>query len=381
VTSLRTSFRLKQTGEFLEKLKGTATAVTFVGGKVTPLALAGLAVHALGVVIGLLHKDLPSVAARWHRVQLDDELHRIARNALLPFIVQQADEWSHFEIDGQAVLVNMCVEHYNGAFFAERDPVAALTFIRDQIWRAYGRRMTLLPSGRWGDSVALRPTSPADSQDSSRARQIWARMGPFLERGRPRSALLNGAPGGGKSTIVRRLLENADALGQPLRVLRVGVADFDYLRPSVVEAVVRLLLPDGIVIDDFDRLGNADKLLDFLEVARSTTRLILATSNDSAQLSAAVRRPKRFDVVAQVEGVGDELAARLLGERWAELDDAQRAKLATWPAVYVEELAGLLEVLPDLVVADEIAELQTRVDPPPAKLIAIEAAPAAGAIT
>lgn len=381
MTSLRTSFRLKQTGDFLEKLKGTATAVTFVGGKVTPLALAGLAVHALGVVIGLLHKDLPSVAARWHRVQLDDELHKIARNALLPFVVQQADEWAHFEIDGQAVLVNMCAEHSNGAFFAERDPDAALTFIRDQIWRAYGRRMTLLPSGRWGDSVALRATSPADAQDSLRAQQIWARVGPFLERGRPRSALLDGAPGGGKSTIVRRLLENADALGQPLRVLRIGVADFDYLRPSVIEAVVRFLLPDGIVIDDFDRLGNADKLLDFFEAARATTRLILATSNDSAHLSTAVRRPKRFDVVAQVEGVGDELAARLLGDRWADLDDAQRAKLATWPAVYVEELAGLLEVLPDLVVADEIAELQARVDPPPAKLIAIEAAPAAGVVT
>lgn len=144
---------------------------------------------------------------------------------------------------------------------------------------------------------------------------------------------------GGKSTIVRRLLENADMLGPPLRVLRISVADFDYLRPSVIEAVVRLLLPDGIVIDDFDRLVNADKLLDFLE------------------------------------------AARLLGERWTDLDDEQRARLATWPAVFVEELAGLLEVLSGLVVGDEIAELQKRVDPPPAKLIAIEAAPAAGATT
>lgn len=128
-------------------------------------------------------------------------------------------------------------------------------------------------------------------------------------------------------------------LGPPLRVLRISVADFDYLRPSVIEAVVRLLLPDGIVIDDFDRLVNADKLLDFLE------------------------------------------AARLLGERWTDLDDEQRARLATWPAVFVEELAGLLEVLSGLVVGDEIAELQKRVDPPPAKLIAIEAAPAAGATT
>jgi SpoVK/Ycf46/Vps4 family AAA+-type ATPase len=193
--------------------------------------------------------------------------------------------------------------------------------------------------------------------------------------------LLNGAPGGGKSTIVRRLLENADTLGPPLRVLRIGVADFDYLRPSVIEAVVRLLLPDGIVIDDFDRLLNADKLLDFLEAARTTTRFILATSNDSGQLSAAVRRPKRFDVIEQVEGVGDELAARLLGERWADLDDEQRARLATWPAVFVEELAGLLEVLSGLVVGDEIAELQKRVDPPPAKPTTIEAAPAAGATT
>lgn len=76
MTSLRTSFRLKQSGEFLEKLKGIATAVTFVGGKITPLALAGLTVHALGVVIGLLHKDLPSVAARWHRVQCDGDRAR-----------------------------------------------------------------------------------------------------------------------------------------------------------------------------------------------------------------------------------------------------------------------------------------------------------------
>lgn len=374
MTSLRTSFRLKQTGEFLEKLKGTATAITFVGGRVTPLALAGLAVHALGVVVGLVHKDLPSVAARWHRMQLDGELHKVARAALLPFVVQQADEWAHFEIGDQAVLVCMGPDHSNGAFFVERDPGRALDFIRRQVWSTFGSRVTLLPSGRWGESISLRSTAPAASQDSRRARQIWARVGPFLERGRPRSVLLNGAPGGGKSTIVRRLLDLADSMS-PMRVLQIGVSDFDYLRPSVVEAAVRLLQPDGIVINDFDRFSGADKLLDFFETARATTRLILATSNDSGQLSRAIRRPRRFDVIAQVDGVGEELAAHLFGARWSTLTAAQQTQIAAWPAVFVEELADLLEVLDDLVLEDEIAALQARVDEPDKKLNVI--APAA----
>lgn len=363
MTSLRTSFQLQRAEQVLSKIQSFATAAALVT-RITPLSVFGLLVHVAGFAVAMTKRDLSDIAAMWHGVTLDPEVQKIAQQTLVPFQVQRTDHWMHCDIGEQHVLAY--VGNGLGSLHAEKDPASLIKFIREGLWSHYGNHVSLAPGDRWSDSIGLRATEPAPAPDSRRAREVWARVEPYIVQGKPRSVLLDGPPGSGKSTMTRRLLDLTEGvLGRPIRVVRIPVADFAYLRPSSADAALRLLQPDAVVIDDFDRMLGSDSLLDFLEHARRRSRIMIGTCNDSSKLSLAVRRPERFDRREMVEGVGDELAAKIFGARWAELPADLQAQIARWPAAFVSALVETLEVEPGVDLTTEVASLQERISEPP----------------
>ncbi len=360
--NLRSSFRLQRASNILGKVRDVATALSFAGGRLTPLSALGIAAHLAAFFVGLASQDLGELVAKWPKLTQANELHQVMREALLPTVRRSVDDWLQCEVDGQGVLVHMGADWAGGAFYVERDPEAVLAWLRDRIWEQHGARASLVPVGRWGDSVAVRPTAPAPALDSTVAREAWARIRPMVVAGETRSLLLDGKPRTGKSTLARQLLVLAEQdLGRPLRVLRISVSDFAYLAPSVVESAVALLRPDALVLDDIDRFAGVDQLLDMFEAVRTTTRLIITTCNNAAKLPQALRLPGRIDEVMVITGAGAELAAQVMGPLWAGLRDHQRSVVMGWPVKIVDELRIRLQNLGTTADA-EVQDLQRRLD-------------------
>lgn len=325
-------FALQRACLILGRIRETATLLA-MSGRVTPMSVLGLATHGLGLAVGLAAKDIAEVAGGWPAVAVPSEIAAAVERAMAPTARRSVGGWTHCEAPGQELLL-----HADGAVRAEKDAGAAAEVLREALWAATGPRARLRPGKGW-DHVDLTASAEGAAHPSDRADAIWARIRPHLEADEPRAVLLDGPPRTGKSTIVRRLLELEEArLGRPARVMRVIVSDFDWLRPSVVQAVAQFLRPDALVVDDLDRFSWPDRLLDLFEAVRATTRLILTTSNDGAKLPPALRLPGRIDEVERIGGLGSSAASAIAPTAWGRLAEAERALVAAWPLGLAREL-------------------------------------------
>lgn len=335
--NLRQRFALKRASDTLARVKDLATALAFISRKPGPLALLGLAAHLANVVVGAMECDIAAGVASWHRLQVSDEMHMPVTEVLQRACIRQENSWHHSIVEGRSVLFHM--ERSRGEFYAERDPQVVMAWIRAQLWQQTGARTELVAQGPWGDIMGMRAWTPPPALDSARAREVWALIEPMMRAGEVRSLLLDGMPRTGKSTIVRRLIELAeDLLGRRLRVLRIGVADFQYLRASAIAGAVRLLEPDVLVVDDLDRFGANDTLLDLFEQLRQHVSLVLTTSNDPTKIPVALKLPGRIDEVYSIPGAGPEMAECLLGPFWGQLSAAEQAMIELWPVGLIHEL-------------------------------------------
>jgi hypothetical protein len=360
--NLRTVFRARRAGEVLGKVRDVATALVLGGGRLTPLSVLGIVVHAAGLVVSLLSPNMRTVSQGWTRLTLTQELHRLVRSAIAPHTVHSDGEWLHAEIGDQGVLTDMQADSVSGSFYVERDAAALLAHVRESTWRASGNRARLAPFGRWCDSVDVLLSPEPPDVDSTAAREAWAKVAPFLAVGEPRGVLLDGVPRTGKSTIARRLAALREVqLGRPARVLRVAVSDFFLMSPSVVEEAAALLQPDVLLIDDVDRFPATDQLLGLFERVRAHCPLVVASSNDGAKLPIALRLPGRIDLVVEVKSAGPELARHVAGPLlWSALGEAQRGTVAGWPVRLVTELRMRRELYDGCDLATEIEELEVR---------------------
>lgn len=326
-------FALQRAALLLSKVRDTATLLAMAGGKITPASALGLATHAVGLALGLATRDIEAVAGSWAAVPVPRELSKATVAALASRTRNTLSGWTHCDVEGQALLL-----HAEDGVRAERCAADAEAQVREALWEMTGPRARLRPSDRW-DRVDLVASAEGPAHPSTRADAAWSRLAPHLAAGEPRALLLDGAPRTGKSTIVRRLLDLEEArVGAPIRVLRVAVSDFEWLRPSTVLEVARFLRPAAVVVDDLDRFMWADRLLDLFEGVRQTARLVLATTNDAGRLPLALRLPGRFDELERVEGVGPEAAAAIAPQAWARLGAADRATVERWPLGLAREL-------------------------------------------
>lgn len=228
--------------------------------------------------------------------------------------------------------------------------------LRDHIWSMCNGQLELSTVSKdWNASVRLRVISPAPAIPSDKAREVWQRVAPFITAGRPRSVLIDGRPGTGKSTIVRWLAAQVDGYK-----LRVPSADLGYLRPAVLCDLVRFLGPSVIMVDDFDRTYGATDLLDFFEQARDTFKLLLVTTNSLEHLDPAVIRPRRFDELLTVDSLGDSFVQGFLGPLWDAMSPEDREAVLKWPAAYLDELRDRMELIPDAQLATEVMTLGQR---------------------
>lgn len=147
-----------------------------------------------------------------------------------------------------------------------------------------------------------------DSEAGGGALQMAAladRCKRFTAGGFRRGVLLYGPPGTGKSTLARRLAVSASN-GRVLRMDPVAVTRASY---SGLNAIVTLLDPAVVVLDDMDRAEGATGLLSYLETAKIP--IVVGTVNAVGRVDPALLRPGRFDEVHEVKEPGPEWRSRI----------------------------------------------------------------------
>ena len=346
-----------------------------VGPRPTRVQLVGLGLRAVGFAVKL-RGERRRLNARdpWNYfenagqtrtwIAIPDEFHPLVLEQVTDVDIER-DYWDGEEdsfrvligsIGGERVgwIADSDGEPTSGPFLRadrERETYRALGA---RIWRRIGTRQVAF--GRGGlcpDPLACDPESAGDQ-----IRELGERLVRFRARGMQRSCLLVGPPGTGKSTGIRYL---AARLG--LSSLRVDLAALsrqegvrvDDQAPRWLEALLKLLEPELLILDDLDRVECGGELLHFLELAAATCQVVLASANGTEAMLGAALRPGRFDEVVRVDRLDQRLLRSLVGD-----DDELAARVGDLPVAYVAELVKRRDVLGRERALAELDELCAR---------------------
>lgn len=177
----------------------------------------------------------------------------------------------------------------------------------------------------------------------------------YLRANIKRSYLLTGAPGTGKSVAIRWL---TGVLGMNSVRVNVGVLSSEKNDViSALDSMLRIFSPDVLILDDIDRIDVNAEMLTFLEMARRSCRLVIASANQPSKLSGAALRPGRLDELIEFKFLDPRVVVELLGE-FADLVD----EVEDLPAAYITEFCNRCKVLGRDVALAGLGELRERAE-------------------
>jgi len=260
----------------------------------------------------------------------------------------------HAQVGGQAVAwVADGKRVLDGPYVLRERATATFRALGERLWRRLGTNHCAYGSG----GLVADRLSGDDIAPTAQLVDLEARMAAFLAGGVPRSYLLLGPPGTGKSAGIRWL---AARLG--LSTVRVDIAalgQHHYGASTQVvtslQTLLELLRPELMILDDLDRVGMGADLLHFLEVAGRTCRVVMASANCADQMIGAALRPGRFDEVVRFDRLDPVVLRHLLGE-----DGDLEARMAALPAAYVAEFVKRRRILGRVAAEAALAELEQR---------------------
>ena len=194
----------------------------------------------------------------------------------------------------------------------------------------------------------------------------------FLNRGISRSILLVGPSGSGKTTFAYWLSKQLPSQG----LISISCGDLDELlnqgQNSKILQLIDLLDAPVVLLDDVDRISDVNKhekdLLHLLSQRTSRPSVLVGTANDLGSISAALRRPGRFDeIIVQpcptieqtveiiklhVEEAGTRLSTNNINRlaEWAYgLTPAYLKEIAQQATIYeIEELENVIKKMKGL---------------------------------
>lgn len=214
-----------------------------------------------------------------------------------------------------------------------QDETVTMAALGRFIWETLGSALIARKNLMGRDYLESDPLN--EVYESRAAADLFEEISPFLRKGHPRSVLLHGEPGTGKSHVMRHVSRLAGGLS-----LRLDARDLDRL--DSISSVIKLMRPSAVLIDDLDRIDRPDAILSEIEIVRGSSGLLMVSVNRLAGLDPAVLRPRRFDKVIHLETLDPGVIEALIGP---DVPVEVRERLRALPVAYIGEFHLCREVL------------------------------------
>lgn len=186
----------------------------------------------------------------------------------------------------------------------------------------------------------------------------------FLKIGEPRSYLIYGEPGTGKSTAIKKLANRDKLKSIRIPIKEIYQPHLDLYNPYdpdalKLEMLIALTKPDVLILDDIDRLTKKEQtiMLDFLEDIRDHVKLFIASANHVENLDPAIRRVERFDEIFEVPKLSQDIIEQILGPKEKKMAN----KMSEWPIAYIVDYTKRVNAHGSKKARKQIDDLQSRV--------------------
>lgn len=211
--------------------------------------------------------------------------------------------------------------------------------IREELWKSYNTNtlVTSCSSIPSDSSTKFRADNLLLPLKSEFGKELSEYVLKFLNKNIGRSILLYGPPGTGKSTIARYIVNEHN-----MKSVRFKLDSSDsQINENVIYTAIDILQPEAVLLDDFDRIGYQERLLDLLQYFSNKVKLIIATANDCSNILDACLRPERFDELIEVLYIDENVINELV----ENVTEDELREIKTWPIAYIREYAKLKSVL------------------------------------
>lgn len=230
----------------------------------------------------------------------------------------------------------------------------ALEEVRLNIWKRFGTRLSLSYSAtEYEQVISIAPSIVGESFPSDASKNIVKNLKPYLNKNISRSIVFYGAPGTGKSTMVRAIADELKSC-----VLILEEKDLATSGAHGLKKICEILKPDCVIIDDLDRVQNAHTILDQIEVIKKSVKILLITVNDYSKLGSALLRPGRSDELIEVKRVFDATTFITQLKEYPKINE----EVSNWPIAFIEELRNRIEVKGLNEALKDVPKLRKRVE-------------------
>ena len=368
----KASARAKKWARYL-KIAGDAGVIAMsLRDKPTPLDWFAVGARAISLGLTIVDERRRAIANdpwkyfedirgdEW--TEVPEEFKRLVVESATHLAVDEAywdgDEQSAYVCRGkigdeQVAWVGEAGQIVDGPYVLSKREPETYRALGDRLWKRLGGHHVLYgPQGLVSDHFL-----DGCVMETAQMRTLQTRMKAFLAADEPRSYLLGGPPGTGKSVAIRWLVAS---LGLSSVRIDLGVLArlHGYHSGSVVtslETLLRLLRPRAMILDDLDRVAVNAPLLAFLELARKTCVVVIASANSVQSMMGAAVRPGRFDDIVRIDRLDGQVLRTLLAD---DLDLVER--MAALPAAYVVEFVKRRRILGRDVALGELDDLLGR---------------------
>lgn len=239
-------------------------------------------------------------------------------------------------------------EHFVGLWAQPREGQNPLEALGAAVWSDIGGNLAVLVSRTTEDGedgVAIVREDTSKILPSRLGRELVERAQQFISQGHNRSIFLLGAPGTGKSCMMRYMAHLFKGF-----CLRIRLEDLKTLSARTLVGAVEILRPDVLLIDDLDRFIGGDDpggstkashLLEALEKINQKVKLFIVSANFSEGITDAMLRPGRFDEIETIETIDEEIVEKML----EGCSPAEIKKLIKLPIAYIAEISKRAKVL------------------------------------